>query len=49
MMREVISLLIMRLGYECRNHGELLKLKQRAACAAARGISSEKGRPQGGF
>ena len=28
---EVISLLIMRLGYDCRNDGELLKLKQLAA------------------
>jgi hypothetical protein len=32
---EVISLLIMRLGYDCRNVGELLKLKQDAATEAA--------------
>lgn len=32
---EVISLLIMRPGYDCRNDGELLKLKQHAARKAA--------------
>lgn len=34
-MQEVISLLIMRLGYDCRNEGELLKLKQDATLRIA--------------
>ena len=45
---EIISLLIMRPGYDCRNDGELLKLKQHGPDGRMQ-VNNVKGRPEAGF